>query len=380
MGKVMDYLAWRGDLDFIHDPFNDIDAVIMALLSYLPLQSIVPGIGSNLGISLKETASKFLVTTQEKAKKLTEAQPTMSASFNASLLDLLAEAAKCPRFEAVKLSRYEENVDLVIGRQFGALTYTLPNSKREKVVAFRGTDNSLIGWKEDFEIVCTEQTPAQESACRYLDQVIGPFSSKVTVCGHSKGGNLAVYASALSSQKNRRKIAKVINFDGPGFDFSIVPRALFTDWADKVLNYVPEESMVGMLLESIGRRVVVSSESWGVNQHNALNWRLSRTHFVPGELSRTTKLLEGTLNIWLAEVTLPKRNIFVDDLFDVLGAADGRRIDPKEDIKEIKNILIKYSKLDRETKTLLMEVISSLNAKTVSTISNVIKENLPRIS
>ena len=380
MGKVMDYLAWRGDLDFIHDPLNDVDALILVLLSYLPFNSIVPELGSNEGISLKETASEFLSANQTSDPKPDGVQPTLLASFNSGLLNLLTEGAKCPRFESVQLSRYEENTDFVVGRQFGALTYTIPNARREKVVAFRGTDNSLIGWKEDFEIACTEQTPAQESACRYLDEVIGLFSSKVTVCGHSKGGNLAVYGSAMSNSLNRGRISKVINFDGPGFDFSILPREPFEKWEDKILNYVPEESTVGMLLESVGKRKVVSSASRSLNQHNAFNWRVNRTDFVPAKMSRTSELFDDTLNTWLAEMPLPKRQIFVDALFDVLGAADGRRIDPKEDIKEFKNILIKYSKLDRDTKQLLMDVFSSFNAKTMDTISNVIKENLPRIS
>ncbi len=379
MGKVMEYLVWRGDLDFIHDPFNDVDALILALLSYLPLKGVVPSVDSNAGISLKETAAQFFSKAQKDDTKSIETQPTISASFNSGLLVLLAQAAESPRFETVQLSKYEENTDFVVGRQFGALMYTLPVPKREKVVAFRGTDNSLIGWKEDFEIVCTEQTPAQESACRYLDDVIGLFSSKVTVCGHSKGGNLAVYASALSSPKNRGKIARIINFDGPGFDFSILPRAHFSNWEEKIRNFIPQESMVGMLLEPVGKRKVISSASWGINQHNALNWQVKRTHFVPATMSRTTKLLEDTLNTWLAELPLPKRKLFIDALFDVLGAADGRKIDPKEDIKEFKNILIKYSKLDRKTKLLLFEVFSSFNAKTRDTVTKTIRENLPRI-
>ena len=104
----------------------------------------------------------------------------------------MRKTANSPRFEDIQLSRYEENTDFVVGQQFGAVTFTIPNIKQEKVVAFRGTDNSLIGWQEDFEMAYMEEIPAQESAYKYLERVIGLFSSKVTVCGHSKGGNLAV--------------------------------------------------------------------------------------------------------------------------------------------------------------------------------------------
>jgi hypothetical protein len=374
----MEYLYWRGDLSFDNDPFNDIDALIFSLLSYLSFKEIVPGIELNKGVSLRDTAVQFSSNTQKDKTKSSNVSPTASPALDSELLELLRKAAACPRFEDIQLSRYEENTDFVVGQQFGAVTFTLPTAKREKVVAFRGTDNSLIGWKEDFEMAYMEQIPAQESACKYLSRVIGLFSSKVTVCGHSKGGNLAVYASSHLSAARRAKLSRVINFDGPGFDFSIVPQADFLNCQDKVTNYVPEESIVGMLLEPIGRRTVVSSSSRGINQHNALNWRVKQSQFVGGTLSKTTKLLEDMLKTWLADLPVSKREMLTQALFDILGTSEGRTIDPKENIKELKNILTNYSKLDTETKNLLTEVFSSLNTMTMDTISKTIKENLPK--
>ena len=378
MGTIMEYLYWRGDLSFKNDPFNDIDALIFSLLSYLSFKEIVPGIESNKGISLKDTSIQFSANIQTNKSKSSNINPTASPALDSELLELLRKAAACSRFEDIQLSRYEENTDFVVSQQFGAVTFTLPTAKREKVVAFRGTDNSLIGWKEDFEMAYMEQIPAQESACKYLDRVIGLFSSKVTVCGHSKGGNLAVYASSHLNAARRAKLSRVINFDGPGFDFSIVPQASFSYCPGKVTNYVPEESIVGMLLESIGERIVVSSSSRGINQHNALNWRVKQSQFVGGTLSKTTQLLEDMLKTWLADLPVSKREMLTQALFDILGTSEGRTIDPKENIKQLKNILTNYSKLDNESKELLTEVFSSLNAMTMDTISKTIKENLPK--
>ena len=140
---------------------------------------------------------------------------------------------------------------------------------------------------------------------------------------------------------------------------------------------MPEESIVGMLLEPIGKRVVVSSSSRSLNQHNALNWRVKQSQFIGGTLSKTTKLMEDMLKTWLADLPVTKREMLTQALFDILGASEGRTIDPKENIKEFKSILTKYSKLDNETKTLLTEVFVSLNAITFDTISKTIKENLP---
>lgn len=376
----MEYLHWRGDLSFSKDPFNDIDALILSMLSYLPFKDIVPGVESNKEISLKDTSIQYFSKIQTNETKDSNINPTASPSLDSELLELLRETAACPRFEDVQLSRYDENTDFIVGQQFAAVTFTLPNAIHEKVIAFRGTDNSLIGWKEDFEIAYMEQTPGQESASRYLDRTIAILSNKVTVCGHSKGGNLAVYACSHLNAIRQSQLSKIINFDGPGFDFSNVPRASFSYIENKVCNYVPEESIVGMLLEPVGKRIVVSSSARSINQHNALNWRVEQSKFVHGNMSSTTKLLEQILTTWLAELSLPKRKMFIEALFDILGASEGRTIDPKENFKEIKNILIKYSKLDEKTKNLLIEVFSSLTAQTKNTLSTTIKENLPKIN
>jgi hypothetical protein len=221
----MEYLSWRGDLNFFKDPFNDVDALIFALLSYLPFKDIVPGVESNNEISLRETSDRFFSEAKSSKPKSSNINPTASPSLDTELLELLRKAASCPRFADVRLSKYEENMDFVVGRQFGAITFTLPDAKRQKVVAFRGTDNSMIGWKEDFEIAYMEQVPAQESASQYLERAIGFLSGKVTVCGHSKGGNLAMYACSQLNAMRRRKLSKILNFDGPGFDFSVIPQA-----------------------------------------------------------------------------------------------------------------------------------------------------------
>jgi hypothetical protein len=379
MGTIMDYLFWRGDLSFLVDPLNDIDVLILSLISYLPLKDIVPDIESRQQISLKETSDQYFSRSQNKQAASSNIKPTASPSFDSGLLALLREAANSVRFKDVKLSNYVEEMDFVVGQQFGAVTFTLPGKEFETVIAFRGTNNSLIGWKEDFELAYMEQIPAQESAARYLNKTINIFSGKVIVCGHSKGGNLAVYAGSHINKSLRNKLSKIVNFDGPGFDFSIIPQGLFSHYENQVVNYIPEESVVGMLLEPVGKRVVLSSLARGLNQHNALNWKVKQSKFVSGTLSKTTQLLEHTLRTWLADLPVGKREIFIEALFDILGASEGKTIDPKENLKDARTILLKYSKLDSESRRLLNEVILSFYAKSRNTLSATIIENLPRI-
>ncbi len=381
MGKTLDYLQWRGDLKFSKDPINDIDVLIFALLSYLPFKGIVPGIESNKEISLKDAASQYLAKYSNSDENSPEANITPLSSFNTSAESLLKDAAGSPRFENVRLSRYDENTDFVVGRQFTALTFTIPDFERTKIIAFRGTDNSVVGWKEDFDLAYMEQIPAHESACLYLKRTIGVFSGRFIVCGHSKGGNLAIYAGSHLDPVQQLKLKKIVNFDGPGFNFSIVQRNPFSQNEHKVVNYLPEDSMVGLLLEPVGKRVIVSSSERFINQHNAFNWDVDRSRFIAGELSGSAKLMQQTLETWLTEISISDRETFLEALFDILGASEGKFIktDPQEGFKDFKNILVKYSNIDQKTKALLSNVFESLTSEATKTLSESIKEKLPRI-
>ncbi len=376
MGTVMDYLEWRGDLRFSQDPFNDIDALILAMLSYLPFKGIVPGFDSRKSVTLEEAADRYFSRNPKADDEPSDIDLTVSPSMDAELMELLKTGAGSPRFARMRLSRYQEITDFDAGQQFAAFTFALPDTKRLKVVAFRGTDNTLIGWKEDFEMAYKEKTPAQESACTYLDRSTGIFSGKVAVCGHSKGGNLAVYAASCLSRGKRSRLTRVINFDGPGFNFSILPRTSFTSCEHKVVNYVPEESVVGMLMETVGKREVITSSARAIYQHNPVTWEMKRTQFNPGVLSDTAKWLEDTLEDWLARLSLEKRRAFIDALFDVLGASEGKTIDPKEGLQDINQVVKNIANLDQETRKMLVEVFTSITEQAKNSLTQTLKEKL----
>jgi hypothetical protein len=381
MSTVKEYLLWRGDLSFGQDSFNDVDALILSLLSYLPFNNILPGIESKEDLSLQLTAKRFLEINQKSAEKAKKLNSTASPSFNLELMNLLEQAAECARFANVRMSKYDENLDFTAGRQFGAVMFGLNTLANEKVIAFRGTDNSVMGWKEDFQLAYLEQIPAQESACKYLERSISLFSGRFTICGHSKGGNLAVYAGTHVNPFQQASIARIINFDGPGFDFSVTSRKSFAKVENKVTNYIPVESMVGLLLDPFGKQTVISSQSWLMNQHNAFNWEVERNGFVPGELSSVAKMIEHTLETWLTDIPIPQREAFLDAFFEILGASEGAaiRLDPQENVKDLKNILVKYSKLDPKTKTMLTQIASALSEQTKKTLTKEIKAKLPKL-
>lgn len=376
MATLLDYLTWRADLRFAQDPFNDIDALVMAMLSYVSFRDIVPeGDGS---ISLEQAAEQILAKQEPGKKKSADDNLTATPVIEQELLQLLKSAANTARFGGIKLSRFVAKTDYEVGQQFAALTYTLPGPKRRRVVAFRGTDYTLIGWKEDFKMAYMKEVPAQESARRYLKDAAGLFSGKVTVCGHSKGGNLAVYAASRLNGLRRGKLERVLSFDGPGFDFSLVSAESFADCEGKVVKYVPAESIVGMLLNSVGERRVIQSDGRGLIQHDAFKWHVQGKAFIPAELAETTLLLEETLQSWLAQIARDKREAFIEALFGIFGASEGKTIDPMEHIKNIGNIIKDISELDDKTKDLLVEVFSAFTEQAKSTISKAIKEKLPK--
>lgn len=376
----MDYLQWRGDLHFSQDPLNDVDILLLALLSYFPFKNIVPGFESSREIFLGDAAKFYFSNLTPIETKRSPFNSTESSTFNSEVEALFRKAASCPRFEEIRLSRYEEDTDFVIGRQFAAVTFTLDTPEQIKVIAFRGTDSSVVGWKEDFDLAYMEQIPAQESACKYLEGTIDIFSSQFIVCGHSKGGNLAIYAGSHFDAARQDKLVKIINFDGPGFDFSIVQQDFFLQNEHKIINYVPEESMVGLLLDSVGKRTVVSSAARFVFQHDAFNWDIDRTNFVRGSLSTNAKLLEHTLKAWLTEIPVSDRELFLEALFEILGASEGKALkaDAQESLQELKIILNKYTKLDKETKALLAQVFVSLTVEARKTLSTTAVEKLPK--
>lgn len=386
MSNLFDYLQWRGDLRFYQDPVNDIDVLIFALLSYIPLKGIVPDSQTNQTVSLKNVSQLYFSKGDKSLRENPNLNPTSSSTFDSELEKLLFEAARYPRFERVHLSNYEENTDFVIGEQFGAVTFTIKDVFDLKVIAFRGTDNSLIGWKEDCQLAYMEQTHAQESARNYVERTLGLFSRKAILCGHSKGGNLAMYAGLTASSTQQNKIIKVLNFDGPGFDFTIQDRGRFDQHADKVTSFLPEESVVGMLLEPIGQRKVLTSTSRLMNQHNAFFWQIEGKAFLPTELSSSSTFIDQTIKTWLSEKTIEERKTFVEALFDILGASDGAvLLSPSpENLKVINKIYSKYADLDPESRSVLTQFFASLTSQITSQtkkkLSETISEKFPKKS
>ena len=308
MADVMDYLGWRGDLTFEADPFNEVDNMIMAELAYVKFDGIVPYAWDGGTIGIREARDLYFA-------KHTPEEEQHTFTWRAPLL--LNAAAETRRYADMRIGgllgifseKHEEQMSVVVFEPGDGST----------CVAFRGTDNTIVGWKEDFNLSFMSETGGQRDAVRYLNRCFAGGNRKIRVCGHSKGGNLAVYAAAFCDPSVQAQIVSVYTHDGPGFREGIAARPEFQAILPRVVKIIPESSVIGTLLGSYETRYVVCSSASGIMQHDALTWQVYGNHFVRAkEQSALSTYLEKVMDDWIAGFDDEERRSFVDSLFGVI--------------------------------------------------------------
>ena len=315
MSNVFDYLRWRGDLLLSERAFNEVDNLLMSLLSYIDLGGIVPVPGQG-EITLAEAAAAYFARRGEPREPLADVVDT-AAEWD--WMFFLMGAA--PRFAGMKLSCYQDVLDTKADKQFCAVS--IETEPGRLYLAYRGTTDDLAGWKEDFLLACLPEIPSHEEALRYLTEVADLYPEhRLTLGGHSKGGNLAVYAAVRAEDRIKARIETVWTNDGPGFQQDFVQSPLYASMADRIREIVPKSSMVGLLLNQKQPWLVVDSSQSGVLQHDGITWQVARDRFealpaLTKESMRSAKLIKD----WIDSMDLPARRAFVDALFDTLSAS-----------------------------------------------------------
>ena len=215
MANLYDYLDWRGDLTFAQSPLNEVDSLIFSWIAYVEWDGVLPPPGEGVPLSLKEAAQRYFEIHPAPSEK----NAAYSIFPKVSSAVLLARLMHCSRYEKVRLCAYANELDEGEQKQFAALTVL---SDEWAYAAYRGTDSSIVGWKEDCFLVFDEAVPAQLSALAYLSQVPEIARGPLYLGGHSKGGNLAVYAGVKCEGSMAARIEKIYNHDGPGFPLSFI--------------------------------------------------------------------------------------------------------------------------------------------------------------
>lgn len=307
MGNIISYLKWRGDLTLQTNPFNEVDNLVLSYLSYFDFSGIVPGPEEEGSIAIKDAAELFFLSNSRTKKMIVET-------------DLLEEAAKTARFGGAKLWGYEDITDNDREMtQFAALHIALEDGT--DYVSFRGTDNTIVGWREDFRMGF-ETVPAQKRAVKYLEKTIEKCEKKhYRIGGHSKGGNLSVYSAMMCDAMIKEQIIKIYMNDSPGLCPAMLQEELYQQIAPKIVKIVPEFCMIGMLFEKDCPPQIVKSSLEGIMQHDALTWQVEGNQFVASdELSAKSRLYSSIFDHWIESADLEQRRTFTNDFFNALEA------------------------------------------------------------
>ena len=339
MSNLLDYLIWRGDILLSQDPFNSIDGLILSCLSYVRFEKVLPKKGK---MTIAQASEKFFKL--HSAEEL--AQDKSFINFAPFMLKALAEA---DRFKDAYLSNYVNEIDISRQIQFSALT--IDTSDGMTFISYRGTDDSIIGWKEDFNL-SFETVPAETEAAKYLQNVMTGRLNRVRLGGHSKGGHLAIYAAAAASVEFAMKIEKIYNFDGPGFNTEAMKSNKFKKIQPKIEKYIPETSIIGRLLENSTRPVVVKSSEAGIMQHDPLTWQLEGKNFVTcASTDKISNLFDDTMTDWLNNMSFEERKVFVDELFSVFEASGCIYLSQltRVGIKGIRAMIVRLGQIKNDT-------------------------------
>ena len=334
MANMVDYLAWRGDIPFETAPWNEIDGLLIATLSYLDFH----GGRDPKGWTLEEMARIDLL--------LEGSSPSYPARKTA-----FESMAASERFRGCRLHHAIAMTDQEIGMQFSALCLDLPDDTT--CVAFRGTDNTIVGWREDFNMAYTTRVPAQEAAILYLARAAALSKRPLRLIGHSKGGNLAVYAAAFSKKKVQDRIESIWSYDGPGMNRETSQSEGYLRIKEKIHSYIPQTSIIGLLMDYFEPYTVVRSNAGGISQHEPMTWQIYGPRFETLEsVDQTAVVVRDTLHEWLQNSTPEQRADFVDALFGMVETTKATRVSDLtgEKLKSLLTILGSRREVDPETR------------------------------
>ena len=356
MANLLDYLDWRGDLTLDQAPFNEVDNLILAELSFVDFKDIVPGPDEGESVVLREAAEAFFAKFPQGEKI------DMGVLVPGAIPEMLRKMADSRRFGDMKLNCFVDHLDVGTGEQFAALA--IETGDKGMYLSFRGTDDTLAGWKEDFELACMPEVPAQKKAVAYTWAVAKQFPrKKLRLGGHSKGGNLAVYAGVFCPENVQKRIIAVWSNDGPGFHNDLLDLPEHRRIAERIFSIVPKSSVVGMLLEHEEDYTVVDSDQLGFMQHDGFSWQVVGDHFITlRQVTQQAHFSDQELRKWVHGLTVEQRETFVNAMFDVLSASGAVTLtDLKDDSFKAVGAMVKAMKdLDKETRDGLWEFLAIL--------------------
>lgn len=351
MGNIMDYISWRGDLTFAQSPFNEVDNLILACFSYVNLDRI-PAVTRQKGIELKKLVKEF--------KKLhTIKELEADKSFIRLAPFMMFEMAESVRFGNCVIRNYVNEIVTEAEQQFSAVEIVLDDGT--SYISFRGTDDTIIGWKEDFNL-STGVVPAQERAVEYMQRISDKASGMLRVGGHSKGGNLAIYGSVMCKSVHD-KILEIYSNDGPGFSKEFQESPETAEMMPKIIRIIPEYSIIGTLLEHEKQPIIVASTSRGLLQHDGFSWEVQGLGLVRRDsLNKTALRFIEILHKWIDGMDMEQKRLLIEDLFATLQASGYENLSEVQSggLKSLAAMVKRLDKFAPESRGMMQELLTAI--------------------
>ena len=351
MGNIMDYISWRGDLTFAQSPFNEVDNLILACFSYVNLDRI-PAVTRQKGIELKKLVKEF--------KKLhTIKELEADKSFIRLAPFMMFEMAESVRFGNCVIRNYVNEIVTEAEQQFSAVEIVLDDGT--SYISFRGTDDTIIGWKEDFNL-STGVVPAQERAVEYMQRISDKASGMLRVGGHSKGGNLAIYGSVMCKSVHD-KILEIYSNDGPGFSKEFQESPETAEMMPKIIRIIPEYSIIGTLLEHEKQPIIVASTSRGLLQHDGFSWEVQGPELVRRDsLNKTALRFIDILHKWIDGMDTEQKRLLIEDLFATLQASGCENLSEVQSggLKSLAAMVKRLDKFAPESRGMMQELLTAI--------------------
>ena len=351
MGNIMDYISWRGDLTFAQSPFNEVDNLILACFSYVNLDRI-PAVTRQKGIELKKLVKEF--------KKLhTIKELEADKSFIRLAPFMMFEMAESVRFGNCVIRNYVNEIVTEAEQQFSAVEIVLDDGT--SYISFRGTDDTIIGWKEDFNL-STGVVPAQERAVEYMQRISDKAYGMLRVGGHSKGGNLAIYGSVMCKSAHD-KILEIYSNDGPGFSKEFQESPETAEMMPKIIRIIPEYSIIGTLLEHEKQPIIVASTSRGLLQHDGFSWEVQGPGLVRRDsLNKMALRFIEILHKWIDGMDTEQKRLLIEDLFATLQASGCENLSEVQSggLKSLAAMVKRLDKFAPESRGMMQELLTAI--------------------
>lgn len=348
---IVEYIKNYGDYTFAEKPLNHVDSLALCQFCYLKFDGLVPLV----------TENKRSVTVRQLASDKDFDGLFADERFEKQNRALFGAMLHSKRFSGMKMNCYINIVEEEWETQFSAITFLLGDGTM--YIAYRGTDETIVGWKEDFNMAFQSPVPGQAYAVKYLNMVMGRLPNRFYLGGHSKGGNLAVYAAMNCPEAEQERIIRIYSMDGPGFRPEVLEKYKYEAVEERIVKILPHSSLVGMLFETTDHYKVVESRTFGLLQHDPFTWLIEGDDFkyVKG-LYGSRRFADDTLNEWVRSLDDKQRRIFVDTLYQVVSASKAENlIELTADWKKsMTGIVTAMKEVDGETQKAIKRIIGEL--------------------